>query len=146
MTTDPSPRQRWLKLLACSNRQELADLLDHFQSPDGIEVVRPAETGTVMLEGRAGGTGRRFNLGEATVTRCVVRVDGRLGFSYALGGDRTRAIDAAILDALFQNPANAETRERMLSPIAERRQAARDTASRKAATTKVDFFTLVRGD
>ncbi|NIK89806.1 alpha-D-ribose 1-methylphosphonate 5-triphosphate synthase subunit PhnG [Rhizomicrobium palustre] len=111
------------------------------------EIVRPAETGTVMAEGRAGGTGARFNIGEVTATRCVVRVDGRLGFSYALGRDRAKAELAATLDALLQNPERQEALlTKIITPLAQEEKEARELASRKAAATKVDFFTLIRGD
>ena len=33
-----------------------------------VRWLRPAETGMVMVRGRAGGTGQAFNLGEMTVT------------------------------------------------------------------------------
>jgi alpha-D-ribose 1-methylphosphonate 5-triphosphate synthase subunit PhnG len=110
-------------------------------------VLKPAETGTVMVEARAGGTGRRFNLGEATMSRCVVRLaDETMGFAYALGGDRRKALLSAVLDGLLQHPSNGPgLLEREIAPLGERQQAARELSLRKAAATKVDFFTLVRG-
>ncbi|MBX9910226.1 MAG: phosphonate C-P lyase system protein PhnG [Beijerinckiaceae bacterium] len=109
------------------------------------EIMKVPETGTVMVEGRAGGAGRRFNLGEATMTRCIVRLpDGTMGFSYALGRDGRKARLAAILDARLQRESDGALRQG-LSRLAEAQAAARDLASRKAAATKVDFFTLVRG-
>jgi alpha-D-ribose 1-methylphosphonate 5-triphosphate synthase subunit PhnG len=100
-----------------------------------------------MLEGRAGGAGRRFNLGEATMTRCVVRVNGILGFAYALGRDKAKAQLAARLDALLQDPAHRDVlMSTVIQPLATAQGQAKEMASRKAAATKVDFFTLVRGD
>ena len=101
-----------------------------------------------MVEARAGGAGRRFNSGEATMTRCVIRLaDGTMGFSFALGRDRKKAENAAVLDAILQmggdeNKALLEGLDR----LAQQQHAARDLKSRKAAATKVNFFTLVRGD
>jgi alpha-D-ribose 1-methylphosphonate 5-triphosphate synthase subunit PhnG len=109
------------------------------------EIMKAPETGTVMVEGRAGGAGRRFNLGEATMTRCIVRLStGTLGFAYGLGRDGRKARLAAILDARLQREGDGELRQGV-SRLAEAQAAARDLASRKAAATKVDFFTLVRG-
>jgi alpha-D-ribose 1-methylphosphonate 5-triphosphate synthase subunit PhnG len=140
-------RQHWMGILARADRETLQARIEALGPlPDG-EIVRPAETGTVMIEGRAGGSGGRFNLGEATVTRCVMRVDGRLGFAYALGRDRVKAELAAKLDALLQDPQRQDALiAAVIAPLAHAQEDQRQEASRKAATTKVDFFTLVRGD
>ena len=148
-TTETSPssqsaRQHWMAILARASRSEVealvgSDLPTH-------EILKAPETGTVMVEGRAGGAGRRFNLGEATVTRCVVRLDdGAIGFSYALGRDGRKARLAAILDARLQREPQDEALRSGVAELAAKQAAAQDLASRKAAATKVDFFTLVRG-
>lgn len=143
----PADRQHWMGVLARASRTELETALARLGALPAEEVIRPAEIGTVMLEGRAGGAGRRFNLGEATVTRCVVSVNGRLGFAYALGRDRAKALAAARLDALLQDPAHRDDLlATVILPLANAQATAKDLASRKAAATKVDFFTLVRGD
>jgi len=144
---DTAERQRWMGVLARASRTRLATLMADCGTFPAPEMVRPAETGTVMAEGRAGGTGARFNIGEVTTTRCVVRVEGRLGFSYALGRDRKKAELAATLDALLQNPKRQDVLlHKVIAPLAQEEAEARDLASRKAAATKVDFFTLIRGD
>lgn len=137
-----TPRQQWMATLARASRDEVARLLGTLPEH---ELLKAPETGTVMVEGRAGGAGRRFNLGEATVTRCVVRLpNGRMGFSYALGRDHRKARLAALLDARLQDEAGGDLAQGVAA-LAARQAAARDLASRKAAATKVDFFTLVRG-
>lgn len=142
--SDTPERQRWMAVLARATRAEVerlagADLPAH-------EVLKAPETGTVMVEGRAGGAGRRFNLGEATMTRCVVRLeDGAMGFAYALGRDGRKARLAAILDARLQGEAGHGELKRGIAALAASQAMARDLDSRKAAATKVDFFTLVRG-
>jgi len=142
--TEKSARQNWMAILARASRAEI-EALAGAELP-AHDVLKAPETGTVMVEGRAGGAGRRFNLGEATVTRCVVRLGcGAMGFSYALGRDGKKARLAAILDARLQSePQDAPLRSGV-ADLAAKQAAARDLASRKAAATKVDFFTLVRG-
>lgn len=147
-TAEKSPektkRQRWMAVLARASRAEIAELVG--PEVPRHDILKAPETGTVMVEGRAGGAGRRFNLGEATVTRCIVRLDdGAMGFSYALGRDACKARLAAILDARLQAEAPGSVLHRAVHDLADRQDAARDLASRKAAATKVDFFTLVRG-
>lgn len=144
--TEKTARQRWMAVLARASRSELAALLESVGPPPAHDLLKPPETGTMMVEGRAGGAGRRFNLGEATVTRCVVRLaDGAMGFSWALGRDGGKARLAAILDGLLQAEPEAGPLGRGVAELAARQQAARENASRKAAATRVDFFTLVRG-
>jgi alpha-D-ribose 1-methylphosphonate 5-triphosphate synthase subunit PhnG len=141
--TEKTPRQHWMATLARASRIEIEALLGELPAH---EVLKAPETGTVMVEGRAGGAGRRFNLGEATMTRCVIRLgDGTMGFSYALGRDARKARLAAIVDARLQGAEPVEKLRLGVQELAARQAAARDLASRKAAATKVDFFTLVRG-
>ena len=111
--------------------------------------LRPAQTGLVMLRGRIGGDGPAFNVGEATVTRAAVQLEsGTVGLSYLLGRSQQRAALAAIIDALGQE--SATHRERLVAalvvPVTARREA--DEARRRAETaaTRVNFFTLVRGE
>jgi alpha-D-ribose 1-methylphosphonate 5-triphosphate synthase subunit PhnG len=101
-----------------------------------------------MLRGRAGGTGARFNVGEMPVTRCTVRLaDGRVGHGWIQGRDRRKAELAAAFDALLQDEGMRNALEAsLLAPIAADLDARRATAARKAAATRVEFFTLVRGD
>lgn len=107
--------------------------------------LKGPESGTVMVEGRAGGSGSRFNLGEVTVTRCVVRLSsGTVGYAYSLGRDAFAVELAAIIDALLQE--GSEEAAAAVEMIAEKQRRQKELTSRKAAATKVDFFTLVRGD
>ncbi|MHC1999226.1 phosphonate C-P lyase system protein PhnG [Methylobacterium sp. CM6241] len=111
------------------------------------EDLRPIETGLVMVRGRIGGDGRAFNAGEATVTRAAVRLpSGETGFAYHLGRDRVRARLAAILDAHWQRPEARPALEAALEAIAGRRAEAVRQAARKTAATRVNFFTLARGE
>lgn len=108
--------------------------------------LRAPEIGTVMVRGRTGATGAPFNMGEMTVTRCTLRLEtGEVGHACIAGRDTDKARLAAIVDALMQGPTRTEVARAVLTPL-------RDTAARTAATrageaeaTKVDFFTMVRG-
>jgi alpha-D-ribose 1-methylphosphonate 5-triphosphate synthase subunit PhnG len=106
--------------------------------------LRGPEIGMIMLQGRAGGTGAPFNLGEATVARCTVRsVDGWVGHAYCLGRDLRHAELAAALDAALQDPARRQELDTVVvQPLATMQAARRDSLSRKAAATQVQFFTL----
>jgi alpha-D-ribose 1-methylphosphonate 5-triphosphate synthase subunit PhnG len=114
---------------------------------DPVE-LRPVETGLVMLQGRIGGDGCAFNLGEATVTRATVRIpSGEVGFSCVLGRDHQKARLAALCDALWQNPVSRGSVERnVLAPIRARQESERARQRAQTAATRVDFFALVRGE
>src|SRR5215831_4723647 len=110
--------------------------------------IRPVETGLVMVRGRIGGDGAPFNLGEATVTRCAVQLaSGEIGFGYVLGRDGEKARLAALADALWQSAPHRDALEQhLLAPLRERQRARFARTREETAATKVDFFTLVRGD
>ena len=147
---DVAARQRWMGILAKADPARLRELWAACAAPPGWRFLRRPETGMTMLRGRAGGTGARFNLGEMTVTRCSVRLEdgtGRVGHAYVAGGDAGHAEIAALADALLQPPGHrAELTDRLIAPLANEHAAARARAARKAAATKVDFFTVVRGE
>jgi alpha-D-ribose 1-methylphosphonate 5-triphosphate synthase subunit PhnG len=109
-------------------------------------LVRGPETGLVMIRGRAGGGGNPFNLGEATVTRATIRLaTGEVGHSYALGRDGEKAVRAALLDALWQrDPERIEAE--VLAPLRADAAAADARVRAQTAATRVNFFTMVRGD
>lgn len=149
-STSQFDRAWWIGVLARAEARDVATILSAVKQSDANHLImKPAETGTLMLEGRAGGTGRRFNLGETTVTRCVIQLgDGVIGVSYALGRDKVKAHQAAILDAVLQR-SDGTMRDQILAQLLvldEMRQTATELKSRKAAATRVNFFTLVRGE
>jgi len=113
-----------------------------------VKDVRPAETGLVMLRGRIGGNGAPFNVGEATVTRAAVRLDsGETGFSYVLGRDARKARLAALCDALWQHQQyRATIEQQVIAPLQAAQQQKRAHQQAQTAATRVDFFTLVRGE
>jgi alpha-D-ribose 1-methylphosphonate 5-triphosphate synthase subunit PhnG len=137
-----------MAVLAESSAAEIAHLLETLGQLPAHENMRSPENGLVMIRGRIGGDGAQFNLGEATVSRAVVRLDtGEMGFGYVLGRDRDKARLIALCDALVQTEAYSATLEgKVIAPIRAGLEARRDTRARQVAATKVDFFTLVRGE
>lgn len=144
--TQPTARQEALALFAGAERSTLDALWARWENKPRIHLVRTPETGLVMVRGRTGGGGAPFNLGEATVSRASVRIEtGEIGHGYCLGRDTGKAQLIATLDALFQREAdNVE-----LAIVGPLRAAQLDADSKRdaeTAATKVDFFTMVRGD
>jgi alpha-D-ribose 1-methylphosphonate 5-triphosphate synthase subunit PhnG len=116
----------------------------------GHRWLRPAETGLVMLRGRAGGTGQPFNLGEMTVTRAAVMLDAPragIGFGYVAGRAPRHAELAALFDALLQDEASQESAlSALLTDLERAAEQRRRRRSAEVAPTRVDFTTMVRGD
>jgi alpha-D-ribose 1-methylphosphonate 5-triphosphate synthase subunit PhnG len=110
--------------------------------------LRAPENGLVMLRGRVGGDGAPFNLGEATVSRAAVRLaSGEVGFGYTLGRDGEKARLIALCDALVQSRDFGAAVERdVIAPLREQLMTGRKQAAAETAATKVDFYTMVRGE
>jgi alpha-D-ribose 1-methylphosphonate 5-triphosphate synthase subunit PhnG len=140
-------RQARLSLMAKAPEGRVAALLDAAQARPDFSWLRAPEIGSVMVRGRAGATGAAFNLGEMTVTRCALRLsDGAVGHAYIKGRRKACAEAAALVDALCEAGQEAAMQEAVLTPLAAEMEAARNTRAAKAAATKVDFFTMVRGE
>jgi alpha-D-ribose 1-methylphosphonate 5-triphosphate synthase subunit PhnG len=145
MSTDPKPQRAIdMGLLARADGATLARL---FPDLPPHSMLRGPEIGTVMVRGRQGGTGAPFNLGEVTVARASIRLEcGTVGHAHVQGRDREHARRAAVLDALLQKPDSAGLRDTVLTPLAQAEAQAQESRARKAAATKVEFFTMVRGE
>lgn len=145
-TREQSPRQRWMAVLARASAAELAPFENALRDC-AYQPIRPAEIGMTLVRGRMGGTGAPFNLGEMSVTRCVVRLaDGRTGYSYRAGRDKRQAELAALADAHLQGAQQSRWLAELIEPLAaaQARRAAHKAA--ETATTRVEFFTLLRGE
>lgn len=140
----PNPRADWMGLLARANPARLAALFPDLPAHD---LLRVPEIGAVMVRGRAGATGAPFNLGEMTITRCAVRLKtGQAGHGHVQGRDKAHALRAALVDALMQTEQAEVLRRAVLAPLAAEEAARRAERAAKAAGTRVEFFTLVRGE
>lgn len=146
-TSSHLARAQWMSLLAQAEPAELAATMAPHAPPADAVWLRPAQTGLYMLRGRIGGTGARFNLGEASVTRCSVQIGAHVGHAWVRGSDTRHAELAACADAWLQDQTRRPLLEaQVLAPLHAARQARREAASRKAAASKVEFFTVVRGE
>ncbi len=145
-TATPNPRSEALSVLAGAELKDISAAWATWENRPQVEQIRAPETGLIMIRGRTGGGGAAFNLGEATVSRASVRIDsGEVGHGYCLGRDGDKAQLIAILDALFQRePDNIEFA--ILRPLRDIAWARTQRQNEETAATRVDFFTLVRGE
>ena len=149
--TNQNPKQAHRKVamavLAQSDAAEISGRLEAIALP-AHEDLREPENGLVMVRGRIGGDGAPFNLGEATVSRAAVRLaTGEVGFGYTLGRDGTKARMIALCDAMAQSDQFAGTIEtQVIAPLRAAMTAERNRKAAEAAATRVDFYTLVRGE
>jgi alpha-D-ribose 1-methylphosphonate 5-triphosphate synthase subunit PhnG len=149
-----SQRQAWLALLARAPMPMIDEVIGSQSLP--IQWLRKPETGLMMVQGRIGGSGERFNVGEVTVTRCALRIthlsttsggndNPCVGISYILGRSHKHARLAAIADALLQDPMQHDAIEStLLVPLREHLQTLQSRRQEKAQSTKVDFLTVAR--
>ncbi len=142
-------RREWMSVLARSPLDALESGLRRISEsgslPGRVWLRRP-ETGLVMVRGRIGGGGERFNLGEMTVTRCSLRVEtGEVGVAYVNGRSHRKCEIAALSDALLQGAAWRDVVQRLLvEPLRSQLEVERESLRRKAQATRVEFFTLAR--
>lgn len=141
-------RKAVMATLAQSTGDVIVRLWNEAGLPSEAELLRGPETGLVTVRGRIGGGGAPFNVGEATVTRATVRLaSGQVGHCYALGRDKQKAKLAAIADALWQDPAlRRDVEAKLIAPLQAALAGARERRRAETAATKVDFFTMVRGE
>ena len=142
-----APRQEWISLLGTADpawlearKQALKlDLAPAF-------MVRP-ETGMIMMQARQDGAGHRFNLGEVTVSRCILKLADVMGYAMVMGSDLRHAELAALFDALLQTEdPGPELQETLLPELRRRREDRRNKEANQARASKVEFFTMKRGE
>jgi len=145
---DNSSRKRWMAVLARAPRTRLEEVYDALAGKLDYRVLRPAEVGLVLVCGRVGGNGRAFNVGEMTLTRASVELpDGTIGHGYMAGRDKRKAELIAVFDALLQRDGSDVALLRDLVDKEESRQSGRSqNRMAKVAATRVDFFTMTRGE
>lgn len=141
-------RQRWMSILARATPDELENFWETSPHRCELKILRKPEVGMIMVKGKVGGTGSKFNIGEMTVTRCSVQLEsGTVGHCYRPGRHLESAKIAAACDALMQEKDAAEGLEKtLIQPIELRLKNQKVKRRSQTEATKVDFFTLVRGE
>jgi alpha-D-ribose 1-methylphosphonate 5-triphosphate synthase subunit PhnG len=140
-------RRAAMAVLSQSEAAEISARLSAMALPDH-KILREPENGLVMVRGRIGGDGISFNVGEATVSRAAVLLStGQVGFGYTLGRDHEKARLIALCDAMAQTDAFADAVEQeVIAPLRTAMIAKRNQAAAQTAATRVDFYTMVRGE
>ena len=137
----------WMSLLATSNQSDLLNLWEQKKIKVNYVWLRTPEIGSIMAQGRMGVTGDKFNIGEVTITRCSLKLNcGTIGHSYVQGRSKKKAEISALCDALMQTEMSNEINKSIIIPLERIKKNNKDKILSKAEATKVDFFTLVRGE
>lgn len=142
-----TPRQRWMSVLARADADMLQKHWQKLALVPQYQSVRAPEIGLAQVRARMGGTGNAFNMGDVTITRSVVRLaSGELGYSYITGRNKRHAELAAVVDALMQTAAHDVLQQNLISTLAAEKAEQEQMRAREVAASKVDFFTMVRGE
>ncbi|MFC4273556.1 phosphonate C-P lyase system protein PhnG [Achromobacter aloeverae] len=141
-------RAAWMRVLALADGAALDRAYQALGPLPAFRPLRAPEVGMTMVRGRAGGTGEQFNLGEMSVTRCAVAFDrGVVGTAYVQGRSLRHAEQAAVLDGLLQmDDWHESVRAAVIVPLARVHEERRARRAAEAAQTRVEFFTMVRGE
>ena len=140
-------RKDWMGILARTETQRLEQAYAALDASPRFEFLRRPEIGMVMVRARTEAQGGRFNLGEMTVARCSVKLaDGPVGHGYVAGRDKRHAELAALFDALLQSPAHGPNLYDTIGALSAELHEQRGKRDAQTAATKVNFFTMVRGE
>lgn len=140
-----SKRQAWLSVLT----QQTGALLEYESvlKENPYDLLRAPEIGMAMVKGKTAGEGQVFNVGEVTVTRSAVKLpSGEVGFGYLVGRDKKASELIALADAYLQSESSESWQKKLIEPLALLLTTEKEALMKKVQTTKVDFFTLVRGE
>jgi len=138
-------RQFWLSIL--TQQSEALLQFESLLKAEQYDLLRAPEIGMAMVKGKTSGEGQVFNVGEVTVTRSAVRLQsGEVGFGYLVGRNKQASELIALADAYLQSERHAMWHKTLLEPLIEKHHQERAALAQKVQTTKVDFFTLVRGE
>lgn len=141
-----SQRQQWMSALATADFEQLTALWQAQSFTPSYQFIRAPEIGLAQVQARMGGTGNRFNVADVTVTRCVIKLEnGDLGYSYISGRNKPHAELAALIDGLMQSETyQPELMMSVIQPLQTTRAKKHQLRQQQVASSKVDFFTLVR--
>jgi alpha-D-ribose 1-methylphosphonate 5-triphosphate synthase subunit PhnG len=139
-------RVRIMRAMALAEPGRLVSLLDELGEIPSFERLRGPERGLIMVRAKADGGGPVFNLGEALVTRCSVGLGDFQGHAYVLGDEPDKCLAAALADAMAQDGRWRAGIERIALQLEDDLALRRAAELKAALKTRVEFFTLVRGE
>ncbi|MGK7899130.1 MAG: phosphonate C-P lyase system protein PhnG [Xenococcus sp. (in: cyanobacteria)] len=140
-------RQAWMAILAKSSVGDIEQYIKILGEIPEYTFLRQPEIGLAMVRGRTGGTGEIFNLGEMTITRCVVKIKTVTGFGYVGGRSKRHAELAAVCDGLLQQQEWFDiVCDRVIQPLQSKLKEHQQKQQRQTEATKVEFFTMLRGE
>lgn len=140
-------RQQWMATLAKADINQLEKKVAEIGALPQYEFIRPPEIGLTMVRGRAGGKGQVFNLGEMTITRCAVKIGEVIGFGYVAGRSHRHGELAALCDGLMQLPEwSGIVKSVVIEFLTAEANRKKELQHLQTEATKVNFFTLARGD
>ncbi|MEA5465807.1 phosphonate C-P lyase system protein PhnG [Leptothoe sp. PORK10 BA2] len=154
---DQSARQQWMALLSKAVPTVLEEQVAALGDLPKYQFLRSPEIGLAMVRGRAEGSGQPFNLGEMTITRCVIQLGNQdglaehekplAGFGYVAGRSQRHAELAAVCDALLQDARwHDRVHTQVLGPLKDLAQRRREQNAAEVEATRVNFFTMRRGE
>ena len=141
-------RQRRMSILARASYQDVLTLWN--KNPIELEysIIREPEIGMVQIRGKMGNVGDKFNVGDATMTRASVLLEtGEIGHCYMLGRNVKQALLASRIDAVMQIEKYKDMLNiQIINPLENIYKTTKQKQKKEAQTSKVDFFTLERGE
>ena len=139
-------RPAWLRLFALSSDQDLENMVRTTQLEQRCQSVLEPQVGIVTVRARISGRGAQFNVGDACVTKAEVLLDNQIkGYATVLGGRARRAKLVAMLDAAMAANVGGHLHA-LVQQLADKYVQRNAQRQQAAGKTKVDFFTMVRGD
>lgn len=145
--TQTTSRQHWMSVLARASLSDIRNAWAALPEQPEYTFLRQPETGLIMIQARTNGNGAPFNMGEMTLTRCSVSINENIGHAYIAGRSPEHAELAAVFDGLLQRPEHSSRlMETVINPMEAAIAEQQKTKAKQVASTRVDFFTMVRGE
>ena len=140
-------RQHWQMVLTKSSSEDIYQFWYALNLQINYEIIQPAVVSMLMVKGKMGGFDNAFNLSEVTVTRCIIQTqDGHRGIVTQLGRDTQKALICALIDAMLLSNLHAVILQEVIIPLERVLKQKQQALYAQAQSTKVDFFTMVRGE
>jgi alpha-D-ribose 1-methylphosphonate 5-triphosphate synthase subunit PhnG len=141
-------RQKNLSILA---KAPLSNMLEYWQGisvDETFKFLKKPEIGMAMVRAQAGNGGENFNMGEMTMTRCVIQLDSdEIGYGYVAGRSKKKSELIALIDACWQKQSLKITiEEKIIEPLYNIEKNKEQKIKENTKASKVNFYTMVRGE